>query len=247
MKGSSGTWRTDITDIKSDPKSDALNPHDTKRSERLESYLEGKLRLALRLPPDNKGEKDTHHEDDAEGHDAPNGGASLHCQDTECQDQRSCRSNIMFYISFHVWLWRKCDLTQTDDLKPIYSYLSQLARYYHLPMTEAHMLTAKPDSVDGSLLSGNKRVLKLNLSSIPGRMPILGALMPSLSSTSSWVLAMWYATLGCSGWYLAQSNTHIKLIYHTYFVSFKYVGSHRGNWVIRGAYCDTSAQQSPYE
>lgn len=64
------------------------------------------------------------------------------------------------------------------------------AWYEHLPMTEAQMLTMKPDSADGSGLAGNRRVLKLNLSSISGRMPTLRLLMLSLSSTSSCVFAI---------------------------------------------------------
>lgn len=57
-------------------------------------------------------------------------------------------------------------------------------------MREAQTLTVKPDSADGSGLSGNTRVLKLNLSSTPGRKPMLGMLISSLCSASS-VLALW--------------------------------------------------------
>lgn len=66
----------------------------------------------------------------------------------------------------------------------------RLTEYEHPPMREAQMLTVKPDSVDGSGLLGNRRVLKLSLSSTPGRMPILGVLMLSLCSTSSCVFAI---------------------------------------------------------
>lgn len=65
-----------------------------------------------------------------------------------------------------------------------------LTEYEHPPMREAQMLTVKPDSVDGSGLLGNRRVLRLNLSATPGRMPMLGVLMLSLCSTSSWVFAI---------------------------------------------------------
>lgn len=83
-----------------------------------------------------------------------------------------------------------------------------------LPRTEAHTLTVKPESLDGSGLSGNSRVLKLNLSSRPGSMFILGLL--SLSSASSGELAI--TRLGRSGWYLSQkehpavSSQHFHLI-----------------------------------
>lgn len=57
-----------------------------------------------------------------------------------------------------------------------------------LPRIEAQTLTVKPESLDGSGLSGNSRVLKLNRSSRPGSMFILGLL--SLRSPSSGELAV---------------------------------------------------------
>lgn len=71
-----------------------------------------------------------------------------------------------------------------------------------LPRSEAHTLTVKPESLDGSGLSGNSRVLKLNLSSRPGSMFMLGLL--SLSSASSGELAV--TRLGRSGWYLSRKE-----------------------------------------
>lgn len=65
----------------------------------LESNLEGKFCLALRLSPDDKGEEETHHEDDTEGYDVPHSSAPLHCQHTECEDQRSCRSTYIYYFT----------------------------------------------------------------------------------------------------------------------------------------------------
>lgn len=65
------------------------------------------------------------------------------------------------------------------------------------------MLTVNPESLDGSGMSGNSRILKLNLSSRPGSMFILGLL--SLSSASSCELLI--TRLGCSGWYL-EENEH---------------------------------------
>lgn len=83
--------------------------------------------------------------------------------------------------------------------------LNQSAPCGYPPMTEVQTLTVKPDSVDGSGLSGKRTVLKLSLSSIPGRMSILGVLTLSLSSTSSWADVRSYTRLGCSGWYLTQA------------------------------------------
>lgn len=64
------------------------------------------------------------------------------------------------------------------------------------------MLTVKPESLDGSGMSGNSRVLKLNRSSRPGSMVILGLL--SLSSASSGELDI--ARPGRSGWYLGENE-----------------------------------------
>ena len=90
-------------------------------------------------------------------------------------------------------------------------FMGTLKKFWgeNVPMTEVQMLTVKPDSVDGSGLPGNSRVWKLNLSSTPGRMSMLGTLKPSLMSASSWLLAIWYTDAGCSGWYLKhQTLTH---------------------------------------
>lgn len=81
-------------------KTTAFNPYCATQIAFLESNLEGKFCLALRLSPDDKGEEETHHEDDTEGYDVPHSSASLHCQHTECEDQRSCRSTYVL-ILFH--------------------------------------------------------------------------------------------------------------------------------------------------
>jgi len=51
------------------------------------------------------------------------------------------------------------------------------------------MLTMKPDMLEGSVMVGRSIVLKLNRSSMPGRIPMLGVLMVSLISISSCVFA----------------------------------------------------------
>lgn len=81
-------------------------------------------------------------------------------------------------------------------------WITLVVIYERLPRTEAHMLTVKPERLDGSGLSGNSSVLKLNLSSRPGSMFILGLL--SLSSASSGKLAI--IRLGRSGWYLNENE-----------------------------------------
>lgn len=68
----------------------------------LESNLEREFRLALGLSPDDEGEEETRHENDAEGYEVPHSRASLHCQHTEHQDQPSCR-RIFIFILFHAY------------------------------------------------------------------------------------------------------------------------------------------------
>lgn len=49
--------------------------------------LEGEFGLALRLPPNDESQQETHSEDQAQGGDAPRSGASLHSQHAERQDE----------------------------------------------------------------------------------------------------------------------------------------------------------------
>lgn len=49
--------------------------------------LEGEFGLALRLPPNDESQQETHSEDQAEGREVPHSSASLHGQYTERQDE----------------------------------------------------------------------------------------------------------------------------------------------------------------
>lgn len=90
MKGSRGTWESDAEEA--NKLAWTHNKHWLRqRWEDVRSNLEGEFCLALRLPPDDEDEDQTHHEDDGEGYDAPRGTTSLHRQYTEGQDQRPCR------------------------------------------------------------------------------------------------------------------------------------------------------------
>ena len=59
-----------------------------------------------------------------------------------------------------------------------------------LPRTLTAMLTMKPDSVEGSVFCGDIMLRKLKRSSMPSSMTMLGTLMPSLRSASSWSSAI---------------------------------------------------------
>lgn len=81
-----------------------------------------------------------------------------------------------------------------------------------IPRRLAQTLTVKPDRLDGSVMSGNSRFLKLKRSSMPGKIPKLGVLMDSLISMSSCVFATWYIWLKCSGWYLHNKMMDSMLV-----------------------------------
>lgn len=69
----------------------------------------------------------------------------------------------------------------------LYDFIAILRQswFNNIPRRKTQTLTVKPDSLDGVGLSGNSKVLKLSLSSIPGRM------LPSFNSISSWLLTIW--------------------------------------------------------
>lgn len=93
MKGNRGTctsqkaWRLEL-------QRPVRGPVDVKKikcTTFLESDLERELGLALRLPPDDKGENETRYRNDTEAHEVPRSGSPVHGQDAEHQDQETCR------------------------------------------------------------------------------------------------------------------------------------------------------------
>lgn len=123
--------------------------------------------------------------------------------------------NSTFYIQiaifhqfrYHKYLWKNMNwkvhiYLYRTGLKIVAEIRILEAHDRFLPSRLAQTLTVKPDRLDGSVMSGNSRFLKLKRSSMPGKMPKLGVLMDSLISTSSWVFAIWYTWPKCSGWYL---------------------------------------------
>lgn len=67
---------------------DFVTPQRRRRNvRRTRSNLERELGFALRLPPNDERQQETHGEDQAEGCDAPHCSASLHGQNTERQDE----------------------------------------------------------------------------------------------------------------------------------------------------------------
>lgn len=67
--------------------------------------LEGEFGFALRLPPNDESQQETHSEDQAEGCDVPRCSASLHGQYAERQDEGPWRDRgclfLNILLSFH--------------------------------------------------------------------------------------------------------------------------------------------------
>lgn len=89
-KGSSGTWNLHIeNNLEVCLMTQQMDKNKTAaffgRGEELN--LEGEFGLALRLPPNDESQQETHSEDQAEGREVPRSSASLHGQYTECQDE----------------------------------------------------------------------------------------------------------------------------------------------------------------
>lgn len=88
-KGSSGTWNLHIENnlevCLMTQQIDKIKLQHFWRGEELN--LEGEFGLALRLPPNDESQHETHSEDQAEGREVPHSSASLHGQYTERQDE----------------------------------------------------------------------------------------------------------------------------------------------------------------
>lgn len=81
---------------------------------------------------------------------------------------------------------------------------------------KVEMFTTEPENLEGSEFGGHNMALREHFSSSSGRNPAWDSLVltDSLLSVSSVVLAIWYAKLGCSGWYLGKekwNKAHIFL------------------------------------
>lgn len=76
------------------------------------------------------------------------------------------------------------------------------------------MFTTEPENLEGSESVEHSIALKENFSSSSGRNPACDSLVltDSLLSVSSVDLAIWYAKLGCSGWYLGKGNDTKSLL-----------------------------------
>lgn len=74
--------------------------------------------------------------------------------------------------------------------------------------------TTKPENLEGSDSVEHSTALRENFSSSSGRNPACDSLVltDSLLSVSSVDLAIWYAKLGCSGWYLGKGNDTKSLL-----------------------------------
>lgn len=120
-------------------------------------------------------------------------------QNKKYNNLRKHPSKIVTVIEIYRQKLIKCD--KTHLFLNLYFVCSVCPEYF-LPSRLVQMLTVNPDRLEGSVMSGKSRFLKLKRSSTPGRIPMLGVLMVSLISMSSCVLAMWYVWENCSGWYL---------------------------------------------
>lgn len=91
--------------------------------------LEGEFGFALRLPPNDESQQETHSEDQAEGCDVPLCSASLHGQYAERQDEGPCRKdrclvfacmtlfsqNLTYYYSAPVEIMQSGSLAPTHE------------------------------------------------------------------------------------------------------------------------------------
>lgn len=73
-------------------------------------------------------------------------------------------------------------------------------------MRLVEMFTISPENLEGSVFLGERRVFKEHFSA-SGKKPVWESLVLTSSFWSAWssssaVLAIWYAVFGCSGWYL---------------------------------------------
>lgn len=78
---------------------------------------------------------------------------------------------------------------------------------------QVEMFTTKPENLEGSEFGGHSMALREHFSSSSGRNPVWDSLVltDSLLSVSSVVRAIWYAKLGCSGWYLGKEKQNEEL------------------------------------